>query len=494
MLNLASTSDLIRVVTESAGGIEVHATWVDLLTTTGVVTPGRTNTADITTATTTTVVGSPAASTVRNVKQIWVRNSHATVSNIIAITHTDGSTEQTIWKGTLAPNELVGYVDGAGWQVLNSFGRPSYTQIAAVGNTKEIQYNNSGAFAGSSSLTWDESTKKLTIKGSIEAYNDGGTQADIYATSYGVDGGGTLHGRMANGTFSSPTGILSGDIFGGVGSRAYHSGGAFQTSSPTSIHWVASENQTGSAYGSYLRILTTPKGSTTRQERVIVSDSGTLWVHDTGTFDPKTAAQTKPVSDVLLLASGTGNTAVGVFSYGTGLTAGFRGGSCAGTPASPSATTSETIISFMGGHVHDGTNWTAGTKALLTFKSAQAITGSNQGTYITLETTPLNSTTRAEGVRIDPDGNLLVQQAGKGLRVKEGSNAKQGTATLSAGSVTVSNTSVTANSRIFLTSQSDGGTPGFLRVSARSAGTNFTITSSSGSDTSTVAYQIFEPA
>lgn len=362
------------------------------------------------------------------------------------------------------------------------------------GSTTQIQYNNSGAFAGSSSFIWDEATKKLTVRGNIEAFRDDSTQADISATTYGVNGGGILHGKMANGTYASPTAILSGDIFGGVGSRAYHSGGAFQTSSPTSIHWVASENQTGSAYGSYLRILTTPKGSTTRQERVIVSDSGTLWCHNTGTFDPKVAEQTKPVSDVLILASGDSHTSYGTFCYGTGIGAGYRGGAATGTPASPGATGTDTNICFMGGHVHDGTNWTTGTKALIAFKSAQVITGSNQGTYITFETTPLNSTTRAEGARLDPDGNLLIQQAGKGLRVKEGSNAKQGTATLSSGSVTVSNTSVTANSRIFLTSQSDGGTPGWLRVSARTASTSFTITSSSGSDTSTVAYQIFEPA
>lgn len=82
---------------------------------------------------------------------------------------------------------------------------------------------------------------------------------------------------------------------------------------------------------------------------------------------------------------------------------------------------------------------------------------------------------------------------GRGLAVPEGSNAKQGTATLTAGTVTVSNTAVTANSRIFLTAQNTGGTPGALRVSARTAGTSFTITSSSGTDTSTVAYEIFEP-
>jgi hypothetical protein len=47
--------------------------------------------------------------------------------------------------------------------------------------------------------------------------------------------------------------------------------------------------------------------------------------------------------------------------------------------------------------------------------------------------------------------------------------------------------------RILVTSNADGGTPGFLRVSARTAGTSFTVTSSSGTDTSTFAYEIFEP-
>ncbi|MEU1037688.1 hypothetical protein [Streptomyces sp. NPDC005907] len=92
------------------------------------------------------------------------------------------------------------------------------------------------------------------------------------------------------------------------------------------------------------------------------------------------------------------------------------------------------------------------------------------------------------------DADVAIRTAGKGLQVKEGTNAKSGTVTLVAGTATVSNTSVTATSRIQLTSQADGGTPGWLRVSARTAGTSFTITSSSASDTSTVAYFIVEPA
>lgn len=71
--------------------------------------------------------------------------------------------------------------------------------------------------------------------------------------------------------------------------------------------------------------------------------------------------------------------------------------------------------------------------------------------------------------------------------------ALSGTATLVAGTVTVATTAVTASSRIFLTTNTPGGTPGWLQVSARTAGTSFTILSSSGTDTSVVAWQIIEP-
>lgn len=89
--------------------------------------------------------------------------------------------------------------------------------------------------------------------------------------------------------------------------------------------------------------------------------------------------------------------------------------------------------------------------------------------------------------------DLAVQTVGKGLQVAEGTNAKQGTAVLVGGVKVVATTAVTANSRIFLTSQVDGGTPNFLRVSTRTPGVSFTIQSGGASDTSTVAWEIFEP-
>lgn len=93
-------------------------------------------------------------------------------------------------------------------------------------------------------------------------------------------------------------------------------------------------------------------------------------------------------------------------------------------------------------------------------------------------------------------GGLIVGVVGNGLSVKEGSNAKMGVATLSSGTVVVSTTAVTANSRILLTHQTLGTitVPVGLAVSARTAGTSFTILSGNLTDTSVVAWMLVEPA
>src|SRR5437660_9090880 len=53
-------------------------------------------------------------------------------------------------------------------------------------------------------------------------------------------------------------------------------------------------------------------------------------------------------------------------------------------------------------------------------------------------------------------GDVVIATAGKGLKVKEGSNATMGVATLVTGTVVVATTKVTATSRIQLTAQSLG--------------------------------------
>jgi hypothetical protein len=136
-----------------------------------------------------------------------------------------------------------------------------------------------------------------------------------------------------------------------------------------------------------------------------------------------------------------------------------------------------------------------GTAAIISYSGGNIIiTDAGGGLLLKGTNTTSIYTAGSEKLAVNSTGQAVLKIAGAGLSIMEGPNAKQGTATLVAGTVTVLNTSVTVNSRIFLTSQVDGGTPGFLRVSFRVAGTSFTIASSSTTDTSTVAYEIFEPS
>ncbi len=89
-------------------------------------------------------------------------------------------------------------------------------------------------------------------------------------------------------------------------------------------------------------------------------------------------------------------------------------------------------------------------------------------------------------------GDLAITTAGKGLQLKSGTNARAGNATLVAGTVTVSNTSVTANTLVTLTRKTSGGTIGTAITYTLSAGTSFTINSDNPLDTSTFTYMLIE--
>jgi len=117
---LASTSDLLRVITSAAITQDVHASWVDVSGST--VTPGRTNTL-ITTATTTTVVAGPASSTYRTVKTLTIRNRHASTTGDVTVIHSDGTNIPELVKVTLLAGDALHYDEHNGWTVRDLFGR-----------------------------------------------------------------------------------------------------------------------------------------------------------------------------------------------------------------------------------------------------------------------------------------------------------------------------------------------------------------------------------
>lgn len=112
----------------------------------------------------------------------------------------------------------------------------------------------------------------------------------------------------------------------------------------------------------------------------------------------------------------------------------------------------------------------------------------------TASTSSIDTYVGGTQILLASSAGLKLPTVGTGLFVKEGTNATMGASVLVAGTVVVSTTKVTANSRIMLTNNTLGGTAGFLRVSARTAGTSFTILSSNGADTSTIAWIILEAA
>jgi hypothetical protein len=164
MLLLASTSDLLRVVTSGAITTDVHASWLDLNGST--VTPGRTNTA-ITTATTTTVVASPAASTMRTIKTLCVRNKHASSAQTVTVLHSDGTTVVELVQAILSAGDALHYDEHAGFTVRDLYGRvksrsdglvsASVNTINTVVLASDVTNNNASAntIANVTALSFD---------------------------------------------------------------------------------------------------------------------------------------------------------------------------------------------------------------------------------------------------------------------------------------------------------------------------------------------------
>lgn len=130
MLLLTSTSDKIQIVTTTTANIDVHASFVDLAA--GVVTAGRLN-SKISTATTTDVVASPAASTTRNVKTLQIANVHASASNVVTIQHTDGTNVVQLESVTLLAGERISYREGVGMRVIDAAGAEKVNPVTIAG-------------------------------------------------------------------------------------------------------------------------------------------------------------------------------------------------------------------------------------------------------------------------------------------------------------------------------------------------------------------------
>lgn len=118
MLLLTATTHKIQIVTNAAGSIDVDGSFMDMTMADPPVVKGTTSGdfgAAITTATTTDVLAAPAASTIRNVKEMTVRNKHASVANDVTVIVNRNATLREKHKVNLQPGECLEYVEGVGF-------------------------------------------------------------------------------------------------------------------------------------------------------------------------------------------------------------------------------------------------------------------------------------------------------------------------------------------------------------------------------------------
>lgn len=117
-INLANTNETLELTTSVAGSIHYKVGYTDITGTT--VSNPSVNRGDITTATTTTILAAPAASTTRKVQYLNVYNN-GTSTNIITIKDDVGGTENIYQKITLQAgesfrivNDIVSVLDVSG--------------------------------------------------------------------------------------------------------------------------------------------------------------------------------------------------------------------------------------------------------------------------------------------------------------------------------------------------------------------------------------------
>ena len=119
MLLLPSTTDSLELVTSAAVAVDYVAAWADH-TSSGVA--ASAGTGPVATATTTTIVAAPGASTQRQIRGLTLRNA-GSANVTVTVQAKPSGTARTIVKAAIQPGETLAYSDGRGWYSLDSAGR-----------------------------------------------------------------------------------------------------------------------------------------------------------------------------------------------------------------------------------------------------------------------------------------------------------------------------------------------------------------------------------
>lgn len=128
---LMATQDKLRIVTGSTADVDIQASWLER---SGInQSYGRSNLTVNAAATTDIISASELAGVARIIREMTVRNRHASASNDITIIHTDGTNAMQKAKAILLAGETLVYSQ-SGWDLLDNGGRRKQAQFANAGS------------------------------------------------------------------------------------------------------------------------------------------------------------------------------------------------------------------------------------------------------------------------------------------------------------------------------------------------------------------------
>lgn len=133
---LEASTDSIELVTSSAAAIDYDCSWTDNTTT--AFTPGK-SAGQVSSATTTTIISAPSASTQRNVLNCTFRNTSTTTSNTLTVQRDVSGTNRTNYSTTLAPGESLAFT-GERYFRYNASGSEITTMADSGYNGKTYSY------------------------------------------------------------------------------------------------------------------------------------------------------------------------------------------------------------------------------------------------------------------------------------------------------------------------------------------------------------------
>lgn len=190
----------------------------------------------------------------------------------------------TLTGTTLASNVVtssltsVGTISSGVWNgtpVGIAFGGTNNSSAYTAGSV--VFSNGTSLTQDNAKLYWDDSNAALGIgtipstSAVLDVVNNSGSTKVIQATGYGSNVG--FRGRRANGTLGSPTQSISGDTLSFVSGRGYGATG-FGATSTGAINFIANQNFTDTAMGTYINFQTTSNGSVTAVESMRIASGG----------------------------------------------------------------------------------------------------------------------------------------------------------------------------------------------------------------------------